>query len=149
MSPEQLTAYLHEHIPLVAAMQLRVLRNDEQGLVIEAPLEPNRNHRGTGFGGSLVTLGIAAGWSLLQQALRREGLQARVVVQRSECDYLEPVTAAFSAAAAVQPEEWAKFADSLRQRGRARIVVHSTLHCAGREVVRHSGTFVAIAGEDR
>jgi thioesterase domain-containing protein len=148
MSPQELTRYLHDHIPLTAAMQLRVLRNDAQGVELEAPLAPNRNHRGTGFGGSLVTLGIATGWTLLQQGLRRESLPARVVVQRSECDYLEPVTEAFRSAGSVPAEEWSRFVAALRQRGRARITVNSSLHCAGREVLRHSGIFVAIAGDD-
>jgi thioesterase domain-containing protein len=147
MSPEAFTEYLHRNIPLTAAMQLRVLRGDEHGIELAAPLAPNRNHRDTAFGGSLATLGIVAGWTLLQQGLEREGLEARIVVQKSECEFLQPVAAEFFAESRLPAEEWPRFLATLRKRGRARITVHSTLRSAGQEVVRHSGTFVALAGE--
>ncbi len=95
MSPEALTEYLHRHIPLTAAMQLRVLHSGDGHIELLAPLSPNRNHRDTAFGGSLATLGIVTGWTLLQQGLLREGVEARVVVQKSECEFLEPVVAEF------------------------------------------------------
>lgn len=148
MSPEAYTEYLHRHIPLTAAMQLRVLRNDGGIIELAAPLAPNLNHRGTAFGGSLVTLGIASGWALLQHNLREAAVEARIVVQKSECEYLLPVAEEFVSRSSL-PQEWPQFLDTLRSRGRARITVHSSLHCAGREVVRHSGVFVAIAGPDQ
>jgi thioesterase domain-containing protein len=147
MSPEALTEYLHRHIPLTAAMQLRVLRSGDGAIELAAPLSPNRNHRDTAFGGSLATLGIVSGWALLQQSLRQEGLEARIVVQKSECEFLEPVAEEFFSASSLPAAEWTRFLDTLRKRKRARITIHSTLRCAGREVVRHSGTFVALGGE--
>ena len=96
---------------------------------------------------SKATLGIVAGWTLLQQGLEREGLEARIVVQKSECEFLQPVAAEFFAESRLPAEEWPRFLATLRKRGRARITVHSTLRSAGQEVVRHSGTFVALAGE--
>lgn len=144
MSPEAFTAYLHESIPLTAAMRLRVLGGEAGGIELLAPLEPNRNHQGAAFGGSLATLGIVSGWALLQQELQREGCAARIVVQRSECDYLEPVDAEFRSRSSVEPAEWERFVATLRKRGRARITVLSRLHCGGREAARHSGTFVAM-----
>lgn len=148
MTPEAYTEYLHRHIPLTAAMQLRVLHCDGGRIELEAPLRPNLNHRGTAFGGSLVTLGIACGWTLLQRGLAEAGVEGRIVVQKSECDYLLPVEQAFSASSSLPPE-WPQFLDTLGQRGRARITVHSSLSSGGREVVRHSGVFVAIRGADR
>jgi len=148
MSPEAYTEYLHRHIPLTAAMQLRVLRSGAGTVELAAPLAPNLNHRGTAFGGSLVTLGIASGWALLQRSLAEAGVEARIVVQKSECEYLLPVEQEFVSSSRL-PEEWPQFLDTLRKRGRARITVHSSLHSAGQEVVRHSGVFVAIAGPDQ
>lgn len=146
MSPETLTEYLHRHIPLTAAMQLRVTDGGEGRIELLAPLPPNRNHRDTAFGGSLATLGIVSGWTLLQQELRRQELDARIVIQRSECDFVEPVDAEFTARCSLPAQDWERFLATLRKRGRARITLHSSLSCAGREAVRHSGTFVAITG---
>jgi thioesterase domain-containing protein len=147
MSPEAYTEYLQRSIPLVAAMRLRVLRNAAGSIELLAPLEPNRNHQGAAFGGALATLGIVSGWALLQQELERAALPTRVVVQRSECDYLVPVDAEFASRSELEPQEWERFVSTLRKRGRARITVRSSLHCGGREAVRHSGTFVAMNGD--
>jgi thioesterase domain-containing protein len=138
MSPEALTEYLHRHIPLTAAMQLRVLHNGDGRIELLAPLAPNRNHRDTAFGGSLATLGIVTGWALLQQGLR----------QKSECEFLLPVATEFSSESHLPAAEWSRFLATLRKRHRARITIHSTLRSAGHEVVRHSGTFVALGGDE-
>jgi len=146
MSPENFTEYLHRNIPLTAAMQLRVTGGGAGRIELLAPLPPNRNHRDTAFGGSLATLGIVSGWALLQQELRRHGLDARIVIQRSECEYVEPVEADFTARCSLPAEDWERFLATLRKRGRARITLYSSLCSAGREAVRHSGTFVALNG---
>jgi thioesterase domain-containing protein len=147
MSPEAFTEYLHRNIPLTAAMQLRVVRGGDDAVELAAPLAPNRNHRDTAFGGSLATLGIVAGWALLQQALHRESVEATIVVQKSECEFLAPAAAEFFAESRWPAEQWTRFLDTLLRRGRARITVHGTLRSTGHEVARYSGTFVALRGE--
>ena len=79
-------AYLHEHIPLSAAMGTRVVRADPAEVRLEAPLEPNLNHRATAFGGSVAALAILAGWTVVHLRLRTEGVEARTVIQRSDED---------------------------------------------------------------
>lgn len=148
MSPTAFTEYLYRNIPLTAAMQLRVLHSEGSRIELAAPLAPNRNHQDSAFGGALATLGIVSGWALLQQGLRQQGIEARVVVQKSGCEFLLPVAGEFSAAAEL-PEEWPRFLDALRKRGRARITVQATLRSAGQEVVRCQGTFVAMQGAAR
>lgn len=144
MSPDEFTAFLHRNIPLAGAMQLQVVDCGGGKIELQAPLAPNRNHRDTAFGGSLATLGIVSGWALLQQELQHQGLDARIVIQRGECDFVEPVAAEFSASCNLPDAQWERFLATLRRRGRARITLHSSLRCAGREAVRHSGTFVAL-----
>jgi len=145
MTPEALTEYLHRNIPLSAALQAQVLAFDNESLEITAPLAPNLNHRGTGFGGSLATLAILGGWALLNQALQNQGLKARIVVQRSDCEFFEPATADFTAVTTLSAPTWARFLVTLAKRGRARITVDTQIRADGRFVVSHHGTFVAIA----
>ena len=45
--------YLHQHIPLSLYMEVKVKQADEYGVTLQAPLEPNINHRSTVFGGSV------------------------------------------------------------------------------------------------
>ena len=90
MTAPELETYLHEHIPLSAAMQLAVEGLGEQGVTLSAPLAPNVNHRNSVFGGSLASLATLAGWSLVHVGLSEIGLPSRVVVMSSQIEYLAP-----------------------------------------------------------
>jgi len=47
MQPSELTRYLHEHIPLSAAMSAEVLSAGADEVLIGTPSAPNINHRDT------------------------------------------------------------------------------------------------------
>ncbi|MEX2502170.1 MAG: YiiD C-terminal domain-containing protein, partial [Trueperaceae bacterium] len=97
MRADRLEALLHHAIPLAGALQVRVAEVGVGGIRLQAPLAPNRNHRGTGFGGSLSALGILAGWSLVRAGLADEDLDgARLVIQRHEIDFGAPATGALT-----------------------------------------------------
>jgi thioesterase domain-containing protein len=144
MTPAAFTDYLHRHIPLTAALGARVTRSEADRIEISAPLTPNLNHRNTAFGGSLATLGIVSGWALLHQSLAREGLHPKIVIQRSECDFIEPVAAEFCAISRLPDAEWGKFLKTLRRYHRARIAIDTALCSNEQPVVRHRGVFVAV-----
>ena len=56
MTPSELQRYLHEHIPLTAAMEVKVVSCGPDAAHLSAPLAPNINHRDTAFGGSASAL---------------------------------------------------------------------------------------------
>lgn len=144
MTPAEFTRYLHAHIPLTAALGAE-LRRAEPGLVeIAAPLEPNLNHRNTAFGGSLAALGILSGWSLLHLGLRDEQIKARIVVQKSEAEFVAPGAAELLALSRRDEASWRKFVSSLRRGRRARITVATEISAGGERVLLHSGTYVAL-----
>lgn len=137
--------YLHEHIPISAAMGVRVMRCDAEGVLLAAPLAANINHRATVFGGSASAVAILAAWTFLHVALRGSGLATRLVIQRNTIDYLAPITADFEAVcAAVAPGEVERVVRTLRRHGKARITLTARLTCAGREVATFSGEYVAV-----
>jgi thioesterase domain-containing protein len=144
MNPKQFTEYLHHNIPLTAALGVHVVSCMPDSLRVAAPLTLNRNHHGTAFGGSLATLAIIGGWSLLHHALTAEGIDTRLVVQHTECDFLEPVAADFAAETRLPPaEEWTRFVKMLRKFRRGRITVETDLYAGDRKVVTQRGTFAA------
>lgn len=144
MNAAELTTYLHDVIPLSAAMQATVLEVERGRVVIGAPLAPNTNHRGTVFGGSLSTLAILAGFSVVLLGLRDEGLQHRVVIQRNEYDYLLPADGPFHATAALRDRRWQRFLETIERRGRARITVDAEVIDATGVVGRLEGVFAAL-----
>ncbi|HQV41335.1 MAG TPA: YiiD C-terminal domain-containing protein, partial [Moraxellaceae bacterium] len=62
---QALIVQLHQEVPLTAAMQLALQSFDDSTLVFRVPLLPNINDKGTGFAGSITSLGCITGWSLL------------------------------------------------------------------------------------
>ena len=144
MTLDEITAYVHEHIPITARLGARVEDYDGSSVRLSAPLAPNLNHRGTGFGGSLSTLAILSGWVLVHLQLRERGVAAEVVIQRASLDFEAPVDGDFTATATLPaPAVWDRFLATLRRHRQARVIVPSTLRCASGVAGHHEGTFVA------
>jgi thioesterase domain-containing protein len=144
---DEITRYLHEHIPLTRHLGAVVEAWDGTSIRLGAPLAPNLNHRSTAFGGSLSALAILSGWALVHLSLRDRGIDARVVIQRTELDFQEPVDGDFTATSALPPAaDWERFLATLRRHRRARIAVSSTLEAGSGVGGEHRGTYVAVLG---
>jgi thioesterase domain-containing protein len=144
-SASGLQDYLHWHIPLSKAMQVRVVSIDDVCVVLESPLAPNINHQQTVFGGSASALAMLASWSLLQVRTRAEGIDARLVIRRNSMEYERPMVGAFMSRASFESlEQWRRFAQTFASRGKARITIAATLEEAGQVTGRFSGEFVAL-----
>lgn len=154
-SPEELASWRQaltqtwaDHVPLASAMGVEIRRLDNDLLQLAAPLERNRNHLGTAFGGSLQGLATLAGWGVTLLASGGPGA-CHVVVRESQMRFLAPVNgelvaeAAMPSAAAV-----ATFRMGLRERGRARLTVPVVVRGTGdAPAARFIGEFVALAPE--
>lgn len=118
MTAEELEAYLHEHIPLTRAMGMQVLRADAEAVCLVAPLEPNVNHQGTAFGGSIATLAIAAGWCTIRLNVETR----QIVISEASLRYLKPIQGQL-VAECLSPtdKDWQRFAVKLKKRGKARM----------------------------
>ena len=118
MSPKALEDYLHQHIPLSAAMAVSVAEASGERVILHAPLAPNINHRATVFGGSASAVAILAAWCLVFMRLRERGLPGRVIIHGNSMRYDKPIAAGFLARAAAPDEAaWDKLERALR-RGR-------------------------------
>lgn len=148
MDLTEITAYLHEHIPLTAHLGAAVEAYDGESVVLSAPLPPNLNHRNTAFGGSISALGILSGWTLLFLQLRETGVQSRLVIQKSSFDFRDPVTGDFKATCRLpDAATWERFLRTLLRRGRARITVQSNVTDATGVGGTHEGVYVALLQE--
>lgn len=137
--------YLHEHIPISAAMGVRVVGCDATGVRLSAPLEPNINHRATVFGGSASAVAILAAWTYLHATLRGAELATRLVIQRNTIDYLAPITGDFGAFCPALPAtEIERFVRTVRRHGKARLTVAAELTCGERRTASFSGDYVAV-----
>ena len=145
MTPQDLQAYLHQHIPLSHAMEVAVVEVSPHQVVLSAPLAPNINHRDTVFGGSASAVAILAAWSMLHVRLSAAGLGSRLVIQRNTMDYLAPIDGSFTAVAqAPTAQVWQPFTRMLQRKGLGRIAQTATLHHLGRPAGQLVGDFVAF-----
>lgn len=121
---------IHEMIPLSQALGVRLEAYDGHGLVVSAPLEPNHNHHGTGFGGSVYAVAVTSAWGLVELVLADLGLRGNVVIQFGEIEHLAPVTSDFYAVCRLPGGEVPdRFRKSLARHGRARLSLISEVYC--------------------
>lgn len=144
MRLDDIERYLHEQIPLSAAIHVAVRSADTAGVRLAAPLAPNINHRSTVFGGSAAAVAILAAWTYLHVRLEEFPFTTRVVIQHNSLDYLRPLHGDFEAwCPAPSDALWQRFAQTLERRGRARIVLHAELSSSDEVAGMFQGTYVA------
>jgi thioesterase domain-containing protein len=140
--------YLHEHIPLSAAMRVQVKIATAEQVLLAAPLAPNINHHETVFGGSAAALATLSAWTLLHLRLEQGGIPAQLVIQRSSMEYGKPMPGDFEACCEfVDETAWQRFCTTLERRGRARLTLTSRLLHSANEMASFVGDFVAMRVE--
>ncbi len=140
-----LERYLHQQIPLSAAMGVRVRMATPERVQLAAPLAPNLNHNETIFGGSAAALATLSAWTLLHIRIARAELHARLVIQRSSVEYERPIPGDFEAVCRFSDEAaWERFRATLVRRGRARLTLGACLVYDARRMATFEGDFVAM-----
>ena len=135
--------FLHTQIPLTQAMGVTVEGWDGQRLILQAPLEPNHNHLGTAFGGSLSALATLAGYSLFWLLLGDR--EAHIVIRDSSLRYRHPVRGELRALCGHPGDEaWQVFRSQFESSGKARLALRVVIVEEGRVCVEFEGVFVAL-----
>lgn len=128
MSDQTFLNWLHQAIPLTAAMQIDEVDYTGNQLVLSAPLEPNLNDKGTGFAGSIASIATLSGWCLLTLWLRERDIEADVMIAKSEQRYLAPVTDRLKATATLpEDHEVERFWKRFQEKQRARLPISVAL----------------------
>jgi len=134
--------FLHEQIPITRAMGLRVMANDENGFVIEAPVALNSNHLRTAFGGSINAVATLAAYGFLW--LELDDAAVHVVVAESSIRFLRPVRETIRAHCRRPAEsELELFRVELRDNGKGRITLRVEVIEYGETAAEFEGLFVA------
>lgn len=145
MTPAKLQAFLHSNIPASAALRFSVGASDTCRVELSAPIEANRNHHQTVFGGSTAMLATLCGWSLVHLNFPECG--GRIVIQEGHTRYLKPAAADLTAVCeSPGAEAWAACAAGLAARGRGKITLVCRLFSAGVLAAEFEGKYVVMAG---
>jgi thioesterase domain-containing protein len=127
-------------------MRISIAGYDGKTLVLEAPLEPNVNDKGTAFGGSLFSLLVLSGWGLLHLKLREAGANADLMIHKSSATYTLPVTGTIRARCELPDTQvHERFIHDVQSRGRGTIKLTACIMIGRRTAVEFMGTYVAKA----
>ncbi len=141
-SLDSLRRLLAEEIPLSDRLGVSVAAAGEGQVVLAAPLEFNRNHEGTAFGGSLNAVATLAGWSAVWWSLEEAAVSGVVVIQDSAVRFRRPVTGDFRATASLDPDRVARLIEAVTRKGKGRITVDVTVEDADGPAVEFAGRYV-------
>ncbi|MEM7082562.1 MAG: YiiD C-terminal domain-containing protein [Pseudomonadota bacterium] len=140
---DTLFALWSEQIPLAKAMEIR-FEETSGDWSLQAPLEPNRNHMGTAFGGAIASLATLTGWAQTWMLLPNPEA-THIVVGKSTIQYRRPARGELiGTAQAPSDDTVSDFLASLDARGKAGIHIVVQIHSDGVEAARLKAKFVAI-----
>lgn len=155
---DELERLIVEKMPITEHLEFELAADEQGRLQASAPLQPNANHMGSAFGGSLSMLATVTGWAMMHQLVQEamhdamEDMRHRVevMIQESDIEYLRPVYENISVVCE-PPDEDAQeqFQEMLDRWGRARLELECKINEAGERAVTFIGQYVALArGEE-
>ena len=114
------------NFPAAKAMGLEVVSFEDHVLTARAPLALNTNIHNTGFAGSLYTIQAMTAWGSIYLATKSAGMDAFIILARSEIDYAATVEEDLLATSDLTPH--LSFLDQLRESGKARLDLTTHVH---------------------
>ncbi len=155
MGLEELEHLIAEEMPITQHLDFSLATDEEGRVHASAPLQPNTNHMGSAFGGSLSMLATLTGWAMMHQVVEDavEDMKRRVevMIQESDIEYMRPVYENISVICE-RPDDDAldRFEQMMERWGRARLELKCRIDAAGERAVTFIGRYVAMAqGEEK
>lgn len=113
----EMTAYVHQAIPILGAMGLEVTEAGDGKAAARIPLEPNRNHFGVIYAGSLFTVAEMLGGAIGFTALALDGFVP--LVKSLEIKFLRPAATSVTASTSLTPDEVERVRAEAQANGKA------------------------------
>ncbi len=140
---QRLEAELHDTIPLVRALGLKVARSLDGEVIFNAALAPNINDKGCAFGGSLASLLTLSCWSVLRAHTWAQQFPSDIFVHTSRIVYIAPIWADFTVHASMSPDALAEFTQTLATKGKAAAIIRAEVRSADGVAATMEARFVA------
>ena len=151
---DELEHLIVEKMPITEHLEFELAADEQGRLRASAPLQPNANHMGSAFGGSLSMLATVTGWAMMHQLVQEamedamDDMRERVevIIQESDIEYLRPVYENISVVCEPPDEDDQQhFQEMLDRWGRARLDLECKINAAGERAVTFIGRYVALA----
>jgi thioesterase domain-containing protein len=130
-------------IPLSDAMQFSIRNLSLDAIEVAAPLEPNINIHGSGFAGSIYSVGVLTGWALCTHIMAELGIEAELVVARAEIRYRAPVSGDLECSCTCSAAQRESFRRGIDEVGKGKLVMD--IEVGGDRQAVLQATYIAIA----
>lgn len=143
MTPQELESLLFREIPLASQMGVQDFLISEHEVSLLLPLEPNRNHKLSMFGGSLYSASALACYGLFLAGLKEHGYSGNnIVIAEGHIRYFKPVTKNTRVSAKWNSEaEKRRFFQTLITKKKARVIMVARTEEAGQLCTEFSSSF--------
>lgn len=140
---DELQQLLYDEIPLTREIGIRAVTCSPERVILSAPLQPNLNHKCTAFGGSLYSVAVLCGWSLVHCLMKQHSLEGHIVIQHSDVDYRAPVDGEIVASCEIKDKSLLdRFIQRYQRKGLARIKLDVTIQFNDIDAVIFHGHYV-------
>ena len=139
---QRLEAELHDTIPLVRALSLKVTHSKDGVVIFNAALAPNINDKGCAFGGSLASLLTLSCWSVLRAHTWAQQMPSDIFVHTSRIVYIAPIWNDFTVHASLSPEALSQFTETLASKGKAAAIIRAEVRAANGVAATMEARFV-------
>lgn len=145
MQADDLGQLLLSEIPISNEMGIGKFKLEKNQFSFELPLQPNINHKGTLFGGSLYSAGALSCYGLFLSGLRQQSVGTNnIVIGEGTMKYLAPVDANARVQAFWNSEsEREQFFKTLAAKNKARVLMRAQILVNEKVCAEFSGHFVA------
>lgn len=145
MQAKDLENLLRTEIPIAQVIGIHDLHLSQDELTMILPLQPNINHKGTLFGGSLYSAGALSCYGLFLAGLRAESLSTNnIVISDGNMRYLAPVDQDAKVTARWKSHtEQVEFFRILALKKKARIQMTAQISIEAKICAEFAGQFVA------
>ena len=133
---------IRRRIPLSEAMQFSIRELSMETIQVSAPLEPNINIHGTGFAGSIYSLGVLTGWALCTHIMQELGIEAELVVAGAEIRYRAPVNDELKCSCSCTTAQRESFRQGVAEVGKGKLLLD--IEIGGERQAVLQATYVAI-----
>jgi thioesterase domain-containing protein len=145
MTAEQLEQTIRNEIPALKGAAFHIDATTANSVEVSARLRDHLNHKGTVFGGSLYQVALVASYGLFLKIIEESPTPTRdFVIAKGQMSYRAPVTRDFTARCEVTSEQIRDFANDLKSKRKADLLLKTSIHCQGQECARLEARFVAF-----
>ncbi|MCY6483031.1 YiiD C-terminal domain-containing protein [Clostridium aestuarii] len=145
MTEKEFEKSLYNKIPLTKVMNFNVLEFTPYKVRISAKLEPNKNHMGIAFAGSINTLMTVCAWSISYINIKEIDANARLVLQKSSINYLVPIKNDFIAECVLlNDEDRNNFLKTYNEHGKAKLNLKVYCYDGENLAAKFEGKYVAL-----